>query len=247
MKLFLSLCAHLFLTPNIFAIQAPVTIKDTAGRSLEVTLVSFTASTLKCKKSGSSRLLEIPLDKLDEASVALIKETLEAAQSYAAKNPPLDVDVSINKRRKGSSGSWYMKQMEITAKVKLKNKNLNIVANTFTGRMLMVGQDQRNPDIYEVLQNEEFKINPSHKGQEHLTKTVRISYDSDNKGIGNIGGSKYYGYILIIASEDGQLLTSKTTLNKIKDRITTQYIDSLTKLTVASKIDENFEPFSVSP
>ena len=247
MKLFLILCAHLLLMPNTFAIQAPVTIKDTAGRSLEVTLVSVTASTLKCKKSGSSRLLEIPLDKLDEASVVLIKSTLEAAQSYAAQNPPLDVDVSINKRRKSSNGSWYMKQMEITAKVTLKNKNLNLDANTCNGRMLMVGQDQRNPDLYEVLQNEEFKINPSHKGQDHLTKTVRISYDSDNKGSGNIGGSKYYGHILIITSEDGRLLTSKTTLNKIKDRITPQFIESLSKLRVDNKIDENFEAFLVSP
>lgn len=240
------LCFALFISLFASALSAPepVTITDTKGRSISVTLVSLTESTLKCKLAGRSKVTSIPLANLNTHSTNLVKEKIQAAEADAANNIPLDVDVSINKRRKNSAGSYYMEQMEVSAKIVLKNKNLNVEANTCTGRMVIIGQDQKNTDQYEVLQNEKFKIVPSHKGAEHITKTVRLRYDSDNKGYGNIGGSKYYGYILIVISGDGTILTSKTTIRKAKELMGPPLLKTLSKLKVEDMLEENFEEYS---
>ena len=239
------LCSTILLGLFSSAIAAsnPVTITDKSGRSISVTLVGLTGSTLKCKLAGRSKITSIPLANLNAHSTKLVKETIATSQADAAKNTPLNLDVSINKRRKKSNGSYYMKQMEVTAKITVKNKNLNVEANTCDGRFVIIGQDQKDTDQYEVLQNEQFKIKPSHTGQEHLAKTVRLRYDSDNKGSGNIGGSKYYGYILIITSSNGDILASKTTIHKAEDLMGPTVLQQLSKLAVEDKLEDTFEAY----
>lgn len=65
-----------------------------------------------------------------------------------------------------------------------------------------IGQNTSTPALFSVLSSQSFET--TMKPVETFTKETEAfftSYDSDNKGSGNVGGYQYFGYILALANK----------------------------------------------
>ena len=199
---------------HLIDLQAKIiTIESIKGKAMTVELVAVQERNITIKRTKDNREFTIATDSLSPQSQRLIaKEATALKERY----PPLDADVSVSKRRKADNDSYYMKKMVITSKITLTNKNHKIPCPPCKINMIFIGQDQRNPDIFSLLSNQQFKVTPTPKGTQTQTSPFETSYDSDNKGEGNIGGYKYVGYLLIVSDKNNKVIYTKTLYSKIK-------------------------------
>jgi hypothetical protein len=144
------------------------------------------------------------------------KLLLEKAKDLKLLYPELEIKVSISKRRKKEGGSYYMKSMTISGRVTLINKDLNVPSPPCYCNIIFFGESQKYEDSYKIISNQAFKLEPTPKGASFGSEPFITSYDSDNKGRGNLGGYKYVGYLIIIADENGKVLQTKTLFPPLK-------------------------------
>lgn len=196
------------------SMAAPVTVTDVKDRSIEIEVVSLSGSNVTFRRPGNPKEFTLPVAQFKEDSQELIRK--EAA-ALPAPPPKLSVDVVIGKRRTDKADSYYMKTQEVTCSVKLTNlSNANEVP-TLKGKIVFIGQNTRTPSIFTVLSSQSFEA--SLKTAESATRQMdnfRTSYDSDNKGTGNIGGYQYYGYILALSDEGGNVVFNQTTTGSFR-------------------------------
>lgn len=239
MKFFQLLAIFIF---TLSAHAETFTITDKKGRSLKVELVALIKSELSFKKAGKSTVMKISLDKLSANSATAVRKKMEELQAQDAKNPPLEIKVVINKNDRKQSGSYYMKTMAIEATVGLKNKDLNIDADECLCTVLIVGEDQKVKEDFQVLGKHEFPLKPEHKMAEHTTKPTVTKYDSDNQGYGNIGGYKYDGYILIVRNSDKDVIATKTNISRLKNNFSENHQKRLLKAKKGAKLNRDMLP-----
>ncbi|SHK40326.1 hypothetical protein SAMN02745181_3734 [Rubritalea squalenifaciens DSM 18772] len=219
----------LILTRNLFKVVAPfallassllsaeeILIQNTSGKSIQAEVVSRDGDKVTIKRNKDGRSFTIPLSSLNaDSKKKVLKELERLANSY----PKLEADIVIGKRRNYSNGSYYMKKMDITSKTTIKNTDLNRGCPPCDCHIILVGQDQREEDLFSVLSNQKFELTPNHKGAEFEAKPVFTKYDSDNKGTGNIGGYKYVGYLLVVMDKESSVILTKTNYSKIEKAI----------------------------
>ena len=72
---------------------------------------------------------------------------------------------------------------------------------------------------------------------------IRDSYDSDNKGDGNIGGFKYEGYLLVVRDMEDKVLFTKTVYSKIKKalELDVSFADELSKLPTGTLLNDSLK------
>lgn len=205
------------ITGSTLADPAKLTIVDLKDRSMIITVVGPVGDDkVTIQRIKDRKQFTIPLDSLNEDSQKEVKKELKTiSESY----PELTSEVSISKRRKAENGSSYMKNMVISAKATVKIKKQNLTCPPCTASLIFIGQDQRTPDRYQVLSSQRFKFTPTAEGEILETKSFSTSYDSDNKGDGNIGGYKYKSYLLVVFDKDGKAILTKTLDSKIKKAI----------------------------
>lgn len=185
-----------------------ITVADLKGRSIEIEVVSVAGDTVTFTRGGKK--FTLPIGNFEEASQTLIRSQTPAPAT--AEPAKIVADVVIGKRRKDQADSYYMEKQEITCTIKLTNGNKNEASPPVTTKIVFFGQNSRTPDIFSVLSNQslEFTLPPG-KTVEQDTKVFYTTYDSDNKGYGNIGGFQYYGYVLAIVDANGKVISSQTT------------------------------------
>ncbi len=188
-----------------------ITVTDQIGRSIEIEVVSVAGDAVTFTRAGTPKKFTLPIGNFDEASQTLIRGQ-KPAVAAAADSPKIVADVVIGKRRKDQADSYYMEKQEITCTIKLTNGNKNEAAPPVTTKIVFIGQESRTPEIFSVLSSQslEFTLPPG-KTVAQDAKVFYTTYDSDNKGAGNIGGFQYYGYVLAIVDKGGKVISSQTT------------------------------------
>jgi choline dehydrogenase-like flavoprotein len=80
-----------------------------------------------------------------------------------------------------------------------------------TGRLLYIGQNTRQPEQYTVLSTQDFPVELK-AGGSSLTELEKFttSYDSDNKGTGNVGGFQYSGYLMVFLNDNKEVVYHQT-------------------------------------
>ncbi len=201
-------CAAWALLHTCILAGPVVQITNKKGEALVAELISVGENSAKLKKSAGSNSFKVSFDLLSEESVKLLREK---AEELPVVFPRFEVDVIVTKRRKSMSNSWYMKSMTVGAKVKVSNGSMRTDFPVTKARIVLLGQDQRIKTIYSVLSVKDFEISPK-AGQEQEVEIPEFvtTYDSDNKGQGNVGGFKYEGYMLIFRDSKDRIAYSKS-------------------------------------
>ncbi|MGL4400895.1 MAG: hypothetical protein ACRCXD_13575 [Luteolibacter sp.] len=186
-------------------LAAPISVTDVKGRTIDIELVSLAENSVTFSRGGKEFIL--PLSNFDESSQAKIREN---AAKIPAAMPKIQPDVIIGKRRQ-KEDSYYMVKQEITCTIKLANPSLKDAVPPLTGKILMIGQDRRTPDFLKVLSSQavEASIKPGATFVQEM-EAFTTSYDSDNKGIGNVGGAQYVGYVFVLLNEAGEVALEHT-------------------------------------
>lgn len=202
----------LLLAPTLFA-GPIILVANQKGNSFEAELISATEVTATVRRSSDKKIFSL---KLDTLSADCVKTIEKHRPNLEAPFPQYETDVVIGKRRK-KNGSSYMVDQTVTSTAKITNADRALPSPEVSGRVIFIGQDQRNPDSYEVLATRDFKVAPepgSTLSVEFRPFTTR--YDSDNEGYGNIGGHQYDGYVLLLYKDDNTILHSRTTNSRYR-------------------------------
>ena len=194
-----------------------LSVQDTKGRALEIELLSVIGKTVRFRRADTAKEFTVALDQFDADSQAKISH--EAA-TLPAPLPPLAVEVVIGKRRK-KENSYYLVTQEVSCTVKIHNVSNDIPLPKFTGRVIFVGRNQSRPDEYIVLSTQDFPVELSPRADSTNTLEPFVtSYDSDNKGQGNVGGYQYSGYLLVFLNHKKEVVFDQTTDAEIRKAIT---------------------------
>lgn len=134
-----------------------------------------------------------------------------------------------------------MVKSSISATIVARNEDLDVDASECNGWIFLIGQDQANTDQLGILLNQKFNITPGHRDTEFISRKVNTSYDSDNKGSGNLGGYKYFGHVFFITSKEGSILSAKTSISRLKSSLDDSLLNRLKKLKANSELTRDLE------
>jgi hypothetical protein len=213
---------HLFailLVCTVFSCEplsaAPLRVTDLKGRAIEIELVSLVGDSVTFSRAGKT--FTLPIGNFDETSQEMIREN---AAKLPVVLPKIQPDVIIGKRRQ-KEDSYYMVKQEITCTVKLINPSLKDAVPPLSGKILIIGQDRRTPDFLKILSSQavEASIKPGETFSQEM-ESFTTSYDSDNKGVGNIGGAQYVGYVLVLLSAAGDVVLEHTVTGSFRQALT---------------------------
>jgi hypothetical protein len=196
---------------------APITVTDVKGRVIEVELVSVTDSSVTFRRADNPKEFTLPLNNFADDSQQLIRKS---ASLIPVVVPKIQPDVIIGKRR-SSDESYYMKKQDIECTVKLTNPDLKVPIPTVSGKILFIGEDRRTPGLLKILSTQEIEtaIEPNKTFVKEMD-SFSTTYDSDNKGVGNVGGSQYVGYILVMKDAENNVVLSHTLTGSFRQAIT---------------------------
>jgi len=215
-----------------------ITIEDSKGRSMMVDLLAGNDQSVKIKRLKDGKVFSMPFSSLSAKSQKEIKKKLKTLKP---EYPPLEVDVVMGKRRKKENDSYYMKAMTITAKVTVTNKDRKMPCPPCHGNIIFVGESQKYKDRFLILSSQTFELVPTDRGTEFVSESFVTTYDSDNKGSGNIGGYKYEGYLLVVSDDEGRVLLTKTLFPAIKKAMATQanFVSKFSKYPVGTYLSKS--------
>lgn len=220
---------------------APLAVTDLKGRSIEIDIVSLAGENVTFRRPGSPKEFTLAVTQFDESSQEQIRKQ---AAALPAPPPKLSVDVVIGKRRTDKADSYYMKTQEVTCVVKLTNLSNTNVVPSLKGKIVFIGQNTRTPANFTVLSNQNFEASmETGETVTRSTENFRTSYDSDNKGVGNVGGYQYYGYILALTDEAGTIVFNQTTTGSFrkalesKESLLKQVIDYRKGMNLTDKLE----------
>ena len=218
-------------------------VTDQKGRSIEIELISATGQSVTFRRAGKEYTL--PISQFDAASQERISKEASALPASPLK---ITADVVIGKRRR-KDDSYYMVKQDVSCTVKLTNAASTGQTPTLTGRVIFFGQNQRQAEIYTVLSTQTFTTQVS-AGETFLKEMEEFTttYDSDNKGYGNVGGFQYFGYLLVLQDANGEIVFDQTTSGSIRQTLNNK--PSLTKAILGypqnQKINSKLEPVTGS-
>jgi hypothetical protein len=221
----------------------PIQVTDLKGRAIEIEVLSQVGSTVTFRRVGNAKEFSLPLSEFSESSQKIIRE--EGSQLPAVL-PKIQAEVVVGKRRSKGDSSFMVRQ-DITCTVKLANPSLAIEIPNLRGKIVFIGQDRRTPEILKILsaQSLECTISPGKTFIQEMEVFV-TTYDSDNKGVGNIGGSQYMGYILVMTDAAGNVVLSQTVTGSFRQAIEARP-ESLKELLTYSQGAELTEKLEPSP
>jgi len=193
-----------------------VTVSDQKGREIEIELISVADDSVTFRRAGIPTEYTLPFDNFATESQELIRKH---TSQLPVVMPKIQADVVIGKRRQ-KGDSYYMVKQEISATVKLTNPSLTTPVPPITGKIVYIGQDRRSPDLLSILSSQPVKatIDPGKTFVKEMESFV-TTYDSDNKGSGNVGGSQYVGYILVMLDQRGNVVVDQTTSGPFRKAI----------------------------
>ncbi len=209
---------------------------------MQAKLLEFSDGKAKLQRQPDKKVFTTSIDIFNESSQKKIKKQAEV---LAKQYPRLDLSVVVSKRRKTEGSSWYMKTMECSVTAKIKNTDRRDSPACHCN-ILLFGQDQRHSNKLEVLTNQEFKLAPKiGRTEEYTSKPVYTRYDSDSNGYGNVGGSKYLGYIFIVSDVDGNVIDYKIMSSVLEKPINfnPSLLDKLKKTAAKTYLNKELEKY----
>lgn len=215
-------------------------LEDLKGRQMEITVLRKEGEKIVIERVDNGKEYKISPDSLSESSQA---ELLEIVKNLKPAYPPINADVVIGTRRKDHNGSSYMRKMDVSAKVTLTNEKANVDSPPCKGEMVFLGQNQKFDREFQILSNQKFTLTPTKDGTVFEAKPFATTYDSDNKGDGNIGGFKYEGYLLVVRDMEDKVLFTKTVYSKIKKalELDVSFADELSKLPTGTLLNDSLK------
>jgi hypothetical protein len=238
----LSLASALLIFSSLCGFAEPLSVKDKQGRSMEIEVLSISNDRVKFNRVSDGKTFEVPLSSFDADSTTRIQAKKSA---LGETHPTYEMNVVVDKRRKKKDGSWYLIEQTIAAKVDLKNPVVNETAPAGKARVLYFGEEQRTGGKYSILSTEEYdfqiKGGATHS---HEVAPYVTTYDSDNKGYGNIGGLQYEGYLVLLMDEKGNVIQFQTTCARLNQLLTEkpEYKAKFKTLTAKTQLDDKFVP-----
>ena len=238
----LPLASALLLVSSLCGFAESISVKDKQGRSMDIELISVTNDRVKFNRISDGKTFEVPLSSFDADSTTKIQSKKSA---LGDAHPTYEIDVVVDKRRKKKDGSWYLVEQTIAGKVNLKNPVINGTAPAGKARVLYFGEETRTGGRYSVLSTEDydFQIKGGDTHTHELSPYV-TTYDSDNKGAGNIGGLQYEGYLLLIMDAKGNVIQFQTTCGKLHQLLTEKpdFKAKFKTLKAKAQLDDKFVP-----
>ena len=201
------------LAATVFCADS-ITVTDLKGRSIAIELTSVANNSVTFRRQGDPKEFTLPVANFDQASQELIRK--QAAQ-LPAMMPKIQPEVIINKRRADVAGSRYMVKQEITGTIKLTNPSATASVPAATGKIIFLGQNTRTPGLFTILSSQSFEV--TLKPGATFIKEVdpfSTSYDSDNKGSGNVGGYQYFGYFFALIDASDKVVLDLTTTGSFR-------------------------------
>lgn len=230
----------LLLAPSLLA-GPIILVANKKGNTFEAELLSATKATATVRRSSDKKLFSLKLDTLNEDCVKTIEKH---RPNLEAPYPTYETEVVVGKRRK-KGDSYYMVTQTITASAKITNTDREISSPEISGRVVFLGQDQRDPDQFEVLATRDFKVSPEPGSTIKVEfRPFSTSYDSDNEGSGNIGGHQYDGYVLILYKNDNTVAHSYTTNSRYRKAFEADIgiLDSFRTIKAGSDLTKGLKP-----
>lgn len=232
-----------------------LTVADQKGRSLIIQLVTLADETVTFTRQGDTKEYKLSISQFDQGSQDRIRKQAEEMAGSGVSKPPaatvykLQPSVVIGKRRRDKGDSYYMEVQEITCTVKLANLNTTVRAEGLKGSIVFFGRNTRKPDVYNVLSSQ--TLEAAVDGSGTFSKDMdpfSTSYDSDNKGAGNIGGFQYYGYVFALFDSTGKLILTETATGNFRMALASKadLLDAVLKYAKGSTVSDKLEPVSDS-
>jgi len=238
----LPLTSALLILSSLCGFAEPLSVKDKQGRSMDIELISVTSDRVKFNRVSDGKTFEVPLASFDADSITRIQAKKSA---LGETHPTYEINVVIDKRRKKKDGSWYLVEQTIAGKVNLKNPVMNGTAPAGKARVLYFGEEQRTGGRYSVLSTEEYNFQIAGGATDtHEVAPYVTTYDSDNKGTGNIGGLQYEGYLVLIMDSKGNVIQFQTTCSRLNQLLTEkpEYKGKFKTLAAKTQLDDKFVP-----
>jgi len=203
----------------------PLTVTDQKGRSIEIEIVSLTSDAVTFTRKGNPKEFTMPVGQFEKNSQELIRTAAADLPAPAPKPvapvlPKIQADVIIGKRR-NKGDSYYMVKQEVTGTVKIANLSTTVSTPAMRGKLVYIAQNTRTPSLFSILSSQ--SLEATVKPGETFTKEMEpftTSYDSDNKGTGNVGGYQYFGYVFALTDEAGTVVLSQSTTGSFRMALT---------------------------
>jgi len=186
----------------------PISVEDTKGRALNIEISKFQENQVTFSIVGKDKEYTLPLAKFSDSSQASIQEFAKTMPSPLPKYQ--FGNITVSKRTKDKGRSDYMKEQEILGSIEIKNRSNTEEYEECKTTLLVIGQDQRRTGLYKVITQQTFStLVPPNQSVIHKIDSIFTSFDSDNKGLDNIGGFAFIGYIITVKTKDGRLVLNK--------------------------------------
>lgn len=224
---FLKLTVFALLCCGMVKANPVVTVVNLKDQSIIARLIAVTEKEVKLERVRDQKVFKLKLDQLKPDTVKMLREH---AKTLPLEYPKLELNMVSGTRRKAVNGSFYMKEQKMTHKLKIENDDDELACPEIIVDFFGFGQDQRNPKVFKVLnrQKGKFKLEPG--GEKEIPfAQFSTSYDSDNKGTGNIGGYKFYGYIAVLSTPKGKVLRTVTNMARL-DKLLKEYPNKMKAL-----------------
>ncbi len=192
-----------------YALHAePLAVEDTKGRNLSIEVQKLKDDQVTFSVVGKPKKYTLPLTKFSDSSQKSIKEF---AKTMPAPLPDYQFgNVTVSKRTKDKGRGSYMKEQEILGSIEIKNRSNTESYEECETTLVVLGQDQRRTGLYKVITQQTFSTTvPPTQAVTHPIESTFTTFDSDNKGLDNIGGFAFAGYIITVKTKDGRLILNK--------------------------------------
>lgn len=228
------------LAPALWA-GPVIEVRNADGKPLVIELLAVEGENVVFATTGDkAKEHTLAIAKFDTDSQAKIREE---GKALPPRLPKLDIEVVVSKRREKEG--YYMVRQEVSAKVKLRNLSARIPFPATKGTITYFGRNRKNPDNYRVMSKRPFNVEAlvPNKGTETDVLGFKTSFDSDNKGYGNVGGYEYDSYLLILTDAEGNILANKTSDAGVRAAIEkdASKAKQLADLTEGTVVDKNLE------
>lgn len=195
-----------------------ISLSNKDGVSFEAEILALDKKETTVRRTSDQRVFVVPLNTLNASTRKLLRKNADLITDV---HPDYELDVIIGKRRKKEG--FYMSRQTVTCKVNIENSSRELDSPGFKMRVLLIGQDQKDTDSFMILTAQDFKGSPSKNATATFQlNPVTTSYDSDNKGYGNVGGFKYEDYILILTDLDNRLIMTKSLSSEYSKELVNQ-------------------------
>ena len=229
------------LLPLVIAAMSPlpllagpfVEVRNAEGKALKIELIALEGDNVVFSTTGKEvKEHTLPIAKFDASSQEKLREE---AKTLPPRLPKIDIEVVISNKR--DKEGYYMVNQTVSSKVKIRNLSTRIDYPASKGYVVYFGQNRRNDGFFKVMANKDFEFSvPANKTFETDVLGFKTSYDSDNKGYGNIGGYQYESYVLVLTDTQGNVIGTKTTDGSLRSAIDKDL--SKAKRLISLKADE---------